>query len=54
VDGKQASMPPHGVEHHYAPLGIVEATAASPFINFVDDCICRFAPLSCLEMLKKI
>ena len=42
------SLGPQGIEHHYAPLFMVEATGTSPFVSLVKDCRCRFAPLPCL------
>jgi hypothetical protein len=36
------AVPPHGVEHHYAPLAIVAVNRRE--INVVGDCRCRFEP----------
>ena len=38
-------LPPHGVEHHYAPLGFVSWNAEAWQI-LTPDCRCDFAPLS--------
>lgn len=45
---KPMPLPPRGIEHHYAPLFMVEAIATDPFVSLVKDCRCRFAPLPCL------
>lgn len=47
--GDPVQREPAGIVHHYAPLFIVEATAAAPFVKLQKDCRCRFAPLPCVE-----
>ncbi len=46
--GVWVAQPPRGVEHHYAPLFMVEASGKDPFVTLVKDCRCHFAPLPCL------
>jgi uncharacterized protein DUF6519 len=48
ADGNALPLPPHGIEHHYAPLFLLTATGATPFVTLNHDCRCRFAPLPCL------
>jgi Family of unknown function (DUF6519) len=48
-DGKAVDLAPSGIVHHYAPLALIDATAADPFIAINSDCRCRFAPLQCLS-----
>jgi len=40
----QASSPPHGIEHHYAPLGLCVMTAETGLT--ITSCRCVFKPLS--------
>jgi hypothetical protein len=49
-DGEPHALPPHGIQHHYAPLARVQATANDPFMSIQEDCRCRFAPLPCLAI----
>jgi len=39
---KQQAMPPHGIKHHYAPLGLVGWNVDGVFLY--PDCRCTFAP----------
>jgi hypothetical protein len=48
-DGKGIDLAPRGIEHHYAPLALIEATNVAPYITINSDCRCRFAPLPCLS-----
>jgi hypothetical protein len=52
-DGEWMPQPPRGVEHHYAPLAIVDAVASDPFTAIVSDCRCVFAPLACLPQAER-
>src|SRR5258708_5413603 len=47
-DGTALALPAKGIEHHYAPLAMIAAIAASPYVDIQEDCRCRFAPLPCL------
>ncbi|HET8934754.1 MAG TPA: DUF6519 domain-containing protein [Polyangiales bacterium] len=48
-DGKDwKQLPPHGVQHHYAPLARVELTGTENFVTVLDDCRCLFMPLACM------
>ncbi len=49
---KEMALGPRGIVHHYAPLYMLEATGAEPFVTLTKDCRCRFAPLPCLEEIK--
>lgn len=49
ADGKPRALAPLGIVHHYAPLFMVEATGKDPFVELLEDCRCRFAPLPCIE-----
>ncbi len=40
---------PSGVVHHYAPLFIVTATDAKPFVKLVEDCRCHIARIPCAK-----
>lgn len=41
-------LPPHGVEHHYAPLGFVEFSGGA-VKSIQPDCLCKFYPLNDCE-----
>ena len=54
MDGQQwLPQYPHGVEHHYAPLALVDAVASDPFVEIGSDCRCVFAPLECLPAVVR-
>lgn len=38
------ALPPHGVEHHYAPLGLVNRDASGQLM--VAQCVCTITPIS--------
>jgi len=38
------ALPPHGVEHHYAPLGLVNRDASGQLT--VAQCVCTITPIS--------
>jgi Family of unknown function (DUF6519) len=42
-ESQPKSLPPHGVQHHYAPIGVVEYNGTT--YNFT-DCRCEFAPIN--------
>lgn len=44
--GQPEPLPPHGIEHHYAPLGVI-AVANGRVTSQMKDCRCLFDPLSC-------
>jgi hypothetical protein len=39
------ALPPHGVEHHYAPLALIAVEGKS--VTWIEDCRCRFNRLAC-------
>jgi Family of unknown function (DUF6519) len=49
ANDKSLPQPPHGIEHHYAPLGIVSDA------DSITHCRCEFDPISvCLQAAKPI
>ena len=48
--GAPKALAPAGIEHHYAPLFMVQAIDKSPFTALVEDCRCLFARLPCLTV----
>ncbi len=48
-DGKSLPRPPHGIDHHYAPLAVIRLTTSGSYVEVLEDCRCRFAPLPCLS-----
>ena len=50
--GAPRALPPAGVEHHYAPLFMIEAIDKAPFVTLLEDCRCVFARLPCLTAEK--
>lgn len=51
--GAPKALPPSGIEHHYAPLFMVQAVDKAPFATLVEDCRCLFARLPCLTAAEK-
>ncbi len=43
------ALPPHGVEHHYAPLAVISVDSGERSIR-VEDCRCTFNRLACPEI----
>lgn len=40
------SVPPHGIEHHYAPLAVISVGADGTILEEnIDDCRCTFQPI---------
>ena len=39
------SLPPHGIEHHYAPLARISVSAGDGNVSCDADCRCTFVPL---------
>lgn len=48
-DEKPAAQLPMGIEHHYAPLAMINATTSGSFVEILEDCRCRFEPLPCIS-----
>lgn len=48
ASGVPKALAPAGIEHHYAPLFMVQAVDKAPFTALIEDCRCLFARLSCL------
>jgi hypothetical protein len=48
-EGKAAALPPMGIQHHYAPLAMINATTSGSFVEILEDCLCRFEPLPCIS-----
>ncbi len=46
--GAPKGLPPAGIEHHYAPLFMVQAVDKASFSSLIEDCHCPFARLPCL------
>jgi len=51
--GQPKALKPHGVQHHYAPLYMLQAGDKAPFISLIEDCRCLFARLPCLDLGQK-
>lgn len=52
-DGKLATFEPHGVVHHYAPLGIVELAVNGTITG--SSCLCNIRQASdCLRLLRSV
>jgi hypothetical protein len=47
-EGDSQALPPHGIQHHYAPLAVLAATVNDPCVSIQEECRCRIAPLPCL------
>lgn len=48
VSSEPRSLPPHGVEHHFAPLAILRLNPATNALGII-DCRCEFKPINDCE-----